>query len=494
MNQEKSEIRPNIEEFSRAAAEFNIIPLSREFRADFETPLSIFLKCRGEFLLESIERGEHVGRYSFIACGKKCRMTLRGRSLEIRHKNSTPGKNLDLETDNPLLEIREYFKQLRSPEYEHLPPFFGGAIGFLGYEAVQYFEKIKAEPQQDDLPDGLLVIPELLLVYDSVRRSICIIALADGGEDAHVEYEKACRLIEKYEKMLAAPLPRGNTPGKAKIKEMKAAVNREEFKQGVARCLDYIRAGEIIQVVLSQSFSTPLEADPFSVYQALRAENPSPYLFYLDFGSFILVGSSPEIMVKAQGKDLITKPIAGTRPRGATISEDSSLARELLADTKERAEHIMLVDLARNDLGRVAVPGSIEVVDFMSIERYSHVMHLVSTVKGELAPDRDVFDLIRAVFPAGTLSGAPKVRAMEIIGEIEGRRRGPYGGMVFYLGLNGSFDSCITIRTILVKDGQAFIQAGAGIVESSDPEREYQETLQKARALFQAINTAHGGQ
>ena len=493
MNTEKSATRPTAEDFFSAAANFSIIPVSREIRADFETPLSIFLKCRGDFLLESIERGEHVGRYSFIACGKKSEISLKGARVIIRKKNGGLETILDREADNPLLEIREYFKGLRCPEYEYLPPFFGGAIGFLGYEAVQYFEKIPVVAPADHLPDGLMVIPEVLLVYDSVKRSICIIALAESRPDPESEYREACRLIEEYTRLLDSPLPGREAPGVQKIPVMKAETSKEEFMRGVTKCREYIRAGEIIQAVISQSFSTRLEVEPFAVYQALRAGNPSPYLFYLDFNEFSLIGSSPELLVKLQGRDLLTKPIAGTRPRGTTISEDNNLARELLADTKEKAEHIMLVDLARNDLGRVSTPGSVDVVDYMNIERYSHVMHIVSTVKGELAPDHDVFDLVAAVFPAGTLSGAPKIRAMEIISEIEGRRRGPYGGMVFYLGFNGNFDSCITIRTIVVKEGQAWIQAGAGIVEASDPEREYSETLHKAEALFQAISSAHGG-
>ncbi|HDP94854.1 MAG TPA: anthranilate synthase component I family protein [Candidatus Aminicenantes bacterium] len=491
MTIESKTILPSEAEFRKAAKSYNIVPVSREIRADFETPLSIFLKCRGDFLLESIERGEHVGRYSFVACGKKSEIELRGRRITIREKNSSPTTILERETTNPLEDIRAYLGSLSCLEYEHLPPFFGGVIGFLGYEAAAYFEKIPIAKIGHDFPDGLLVIPEVLLVYDSVKRSVCIIVLADGLPEKKCAYRNACRVIMEYEKLLAAPMPNPQQKIIGEKPLMKAESGKEKFIGGVETCRELIRKGEIIQVVLSQGFSARVEGDPFPIYQALRAGNPSPYLFYLDFGCLILIGSSPEMLVKVEGREVLTKPIAGTRPRGKTISDDNELARELLDDPKERAEHLMLVDLARNDLGRVAVAGSIEVVDFMSVERYSHVMHLVSTVRAELEADRDVFDLITAAFPAGTLSGAPKIRAMEIISEIEGRQRGPYGGMVFYLGFNGNLDSCITIRTIVIKDQQAMIRAGAGIVLASDPGHEYRETLDKAAALFQAIASAH---
>jgi anthranilate synthase component 1 len=483
-------IFPDKVRFMEDAESYTVIPVSKEIKADFETPLSLFLKSGGMFLLESIERGEHVGRYSFIACGIKSEITIRDRRIVIREKNGGLKTVADVSLPNPLEELRRYFGRLKSPIYEHLPPYFGGALGYFGYETVQYFEKIPTAVNDSPVPDALLIVPETLLVYDSVKRSTFIIAPVYPQDDPAREYEEAAARIAAVENLLsrpiAVPVPKNN--GKKPV--LRPEMSPEKFKEGVEACQRRIREGDIYQAVLSQRFAVDLDVDPFSVYQALRMINPSPYLFYLDFGEFALLGSSPEVMVRKQGRELLVKPLAGTRPRGATVAEDDRLARELLADPKEKAEHIMLVDLARNDLGRVAEPGSVDVVDYMSVERYSHVMHIVSSVKAELAAPYDIFDVIRAVFPAGTLSGAPKIRAIEIIAELEGTRRGPYGGLVCYLGFNGNFDSCITIRTILMKGKEAFIQAGAGIVADSVPENEYRESWAKAQALFQAIERA----
>ena len=483
-------IFPDKNRFLEDAESFTVIPISREIRADFETPLSLFLKSGGMFLLESIERGEHVGRYSFIACGIKSEIVIRDRRIIIRENDGGLKTVADAVLPNPLKELRRYFDRLKAPVYEHLPPFFGGALGYFGYETVRYFEKIPTAEADSPVPDALLIVPETLLVYDSVKRSAFLIAAAYPGKNPEKEYEEAVARIASLEKALSRPIASPRPRGAVKKPVLRPESSREKFLNGVETCKRHIRAGDIYQAVLSQRFAVDLDVDPFAVYQALRMINPSPYLFYLDFGEFTLLGSSPEVMVRKQGRELLVKPLAGTRPRGASVAEDDRLARELLADPKEKAEHIMLVDLARNDLGRVAEPGSVDVVDYMSVERYSHVMHIVSSVKAELAAPHDIFDVVRAVFPAGTLSGAPKIRAMEIIAELEGTRRGPYGGMVCYLGFNGNFDSCITIRTILMKGKEAFIQAGAGIVADSVPENEYRESMNKAQALFQAIERA----
>ena len=489
-------IYPDKAAYLRDAATHTVIPVFAEVRAEFETPLSIYLKSGGMFLLESIERGENVGRYSIIARGRKAVITLRGRRIEIQ-ENGAAIHTAD--SANPLDDVRAYFSRLKAPSYEGLPPFFGGAIGFLGYEVVRYFEDVPVFEGVDSLPDGILVIPEMSLVYDSVRRLLFLVVAAMPGEDPGREYDLAVGLIEDTTRRLAQPLPAGaataaitDSPAASDV-PFESLTPKGEYLAGVAKIKSYIRQGEIIQAVLSQQFRARIGVPPFAIYQSLRAINPSPYLFFLDFGGFSLIGSSPEVMVRVQNREIMTKPIAGTRARGATVAEDGRLARELLADAKEKAEHIMLVDLARNDLGRVARPGTVEVVDYMSVEKYSHVMHIVSTVKAELGEGYDVFDVIGATFPAGTLSGAPKIRAMEIISEIEGRRRGPYGGLVFNLGFNGNFDSCITIRTVLVRDGSAYIQAGAGIVADSVPEKEYEESVNKAQALFEAVRDASRG-
>jgi len=483
-------IYPDRTTYLKDAAAFSVIPVFEVLRAEFETPLSVYLKSRGKFLLESIERGENVGRFSIIACGQKARLTLRGPKIEIRENDRVI---LDSGSDNPMEEVRAYFSKLKSPAYEGLPPFFGGAIGYLGYEAVRYFEKIPVFPDDTGIPDGILVVPEMVLIYDSIKRTLFLVAATMPGSAPGEEYERAVSLIDEMARRLAGPLPAPAAPppvGKISVEPM---TPKDVFLENVEKCKNEIRRGEIIQVVLSHMFKARISVPPFAVYQSLRMVNPSPYLFFLDFDDFSLIGSSPEVMVKVQNREMMTKPIAGTRRRGATIAEDSQLARELLADAKEKAEHLMLVDLARNDLGRVARAGSVEVTDFMTVEKFSHVMHIVSTVKAEMDNGYDVFDVIRATFPAGTLTGAPKIRAMEIISELEKCRRGPYGGMVFYMGFNGNFDSCITIRTIIVRGDTAFIRVGAGIVADSVPENEYAETTNKALALFTALEDASKG-
>jgi anthranilate synthase component 1 len=484
---------PDKKQYFEDAKSFKIIPVYKEVIADFETPLSVFLKVKAKFLLESIERGENVGRYSMVGLGKKCTITLRGSSIEIIENKGQAEARIQKELRNPLEEVRKYLSEWRAPGYEGLPPFYGGAIGYLGYEAVRYFEDIPVSGDREGIPDGLMVIPEALLVYDSVKRSLFIVVSTLPGDNPQEEFEAAVKKIEEISALLSKPLVlREKSERKEKL-IVESNMEKDHFLRCVERCRDYIGQGEIIQVVISQKFSVKTKASPFEIYQKLRMINPSPYLFFLDFDDFCLIGSSPEVMVKIQNKELLIKPIAGTRRRGTSITEDNLLARELLEDPKEKAEHIMLVDLARNDLGRVATPGSVEVDDFMSVEKYSHVMHIVSKVKAELEDKFDVFDVIQATFPAGTLTGAPKIRAMEIIAEMEADKRGPYGGMIFYLGFNGNLDSCITIRTILLKDGIATVQAGAGIVADSIAEKEYEETVNKASALIKAIEAAGQG-
>jgi len=482
---------PSKEQYLAESKSYTIIPVFKEVMADFETPLSIFHKTGAKFLLESIERGENVGRFSIVGLGRKSTISLNGQSVEIvENRASQPVIVFKERLKNPLEAVRKYFSGWKAPAYESLPPFYGGAIGYLGYEAAGYFEDIPVLNDGTGIPDGLMVIPEVLLIYDSVKRSLFVIVTTSPGETPLKEYERALARIEDILTLLSRPLNlKEKRESHAKIL-IKPDRQKEEFLKRVNRCQEYISQGEVIQVVISQKFTARTEASPFEIYQKLRVINPSPYLFFLDFDYFSLIGSSPEVMVKVQNRELLTRPIAGTRKRGASLTEDHQLASSLLADPKERAEHIMLVDLARNDLGRVARPGSVEVNDFMSVEKYSHVMHLVSTVKAELDEKYDVFDVIKATFPAGTLTGAPKIRAMEIISEMEKSKRGPYGGMIFYLGFNGNFDSCITIRTILLKDGLATIQSGAGIVSDSVAEKEYEETINKAAALFKTLEDA----
>lgn len=485
---------PDYQQYLQDARTFRVIPVFATIAADFETPVTIFLKSQAIFLLESVERGENVGRYSIMALDKVMEFVLQGKqltSIQYREQGEKETKKVDME--NPLQYLRDFFKAASVPAYEGLPPFFSGAIGYLGYEAMQYFEKVPIAADREDVPDGWLVIPETLLIYDSLNRSLHVIVTTfpDGRPQEH--YHRAEKRIAEVSRRLTEALHVAAPAAPVQSLAPIPRVSKETYLENVEKAKEYIRDGDVFQVVVSQRFQLPVAISPFAVYRSLRILNPSPYLYYLDFGPFSLVGSSPEVMVRRQENELLVKPIAGTRPRGKNLKEDEALARELLADEKERAEHLMLVDLGRNDLGRVSVPGTVEVSDFMKVDRYSHVMHLVSTIKGELDEQADIFDVIAAVFPAGTLTGAPKIRAMEIIAELEQERRGTYGGMVFYLGFNGSFDSCITIRTILFKDGQAIIQAGAGIVADSQPEMEYQEVLHKAHVLLQAVQLAKDG-
>ncbi len=491
-------IFPDKNRYKKDCEEYNVIPVFSVMKADLETPISLFVKTKGGSLLESIESGGNVGRYSFITIGKKLEIVLRGRHYTIKHyqKEEPMITEESGEMDNPLERVRRLIGEFNTPEYDGLPPFSGGFIGYLGYETVAYFEKVPVHDHgASDVPDGIIISPEVIIVHDILKKDVTIVVTTFPGDDHEKAYHEAVDTIRGYVSMISEPLAPDEfalheVHGEPEVRDRD--LSEDDFIYAVARCKKHIFEGDIIQAVISREFTVDTVAPPFDIYRKLRVLNPSPYLFYLDMTDFHLVGSSPEVMVRVHGDEILLKPIAGTRRRGNNVTEDEKTAAELLRDGKEAAEHLMLVDLGRNDLGRVARPGSVEVTDFRSIERYSHVMHIVSTIKARLKEGCDAFDVIRACFPAGTVTGAPKIRAMEIINTIESHRRGPYGGMVFNLGFNGNLDSCITIRSMILKDGSAVIRSGAGIVAESIEMKEYDETTDKAEALMETIRTTGG--
>lgn len=490
---------PSREEFRARAAEGGLVPVYREILADMETPVSAFKKIGDSpyaFLLESVEGGEQVARFSFLGADPFLVFTSKGRGVAVEEAGAIKIRELR-ENEDPLTVLKELMGRYRWSADESLPRLAGGAVGYIGYDTVRFFEKLPEHTDDDlDLPDCFFVFTDTLLIFDHVRHRIKVLSHALANGDPDQAYDRAISRIEALIGRLRAPAP---APGPEVRKSSPAPlsitsnVSRGQFLQAVLAAKEHIIAGDAIQIVLSQRLSIEVEADPFDIYRALRSLNPSPYMYYLSYGGLKLVGSSPEILVTEERGRVTTRPIAGTRPRGADPSADHALEAELLADVKERAEHIMLVDLGRNDIGRVCRPGSVQVDQLMGIERYSHVMHIVSNVVGELAPGYDQFDVLRACFPAGTVSGAPKIRAMEIIEELEPTRRGPYAGAMGYFSFSGDMDTCITIRTIVIKDGCAHIQVGAGIVADSVPESEFDETMNKARALVRAIELAEGG-
>jgi anthranilate synthase component I len=488
---------PPLEQFLDLARQGNLIPVYREILADMETPVSAFKKIddgQSSFLLESIEGGEKWARYSFLGSGPGKVFRSRGRHYEVLDG----GKPLlSGESDDPLRELKAYLQRYRPVAVPDLPRFFGGAVGYLGYDMVRFIEDLSQKnEQQIGADDCCFLLTENLLIFDNMRQKIkvvCNVYLTEG-EDAPAAYRRAVTAIDALIGQLRQPLPcRAPSSPQAPPAELQANVSHPDFLAAVERCKEYIRSGDIFQVVLSQRFSGPLAADPFDIYRALRTVNPSPYMFFLRFGETLVIGASPEVLVRKEEERVEVRPIAGTRPRGASAELDRLLEVELLADPKERAEHIMLIDLGRNDLGRVCRTGTVEVSELMVIERYSHVMHIVSNVRGLLAPGQDAFDVFRATFPAGTLSGAPKIRAMEIIEELEPCRREIYGGAVGYFSFSGNMDMAIAIRTLVVRKDRIHLQAGAGIVADSDPEAEYQETLNKARGVLKAVHMAQGG-
>ena len=506
-HEQSTTYRPALDEFRELArGPVNLIPVTREFAADLETPVSVYIKLMDEpgasFLLESVEGGEQVGRYSFIGVNPRATLTLRGRTVERQTAGS--GDSLELAGSQDILDmVKDELGRFQHAAIPGLPRFAGGAVGYLGYDVVRFFERLPATAESVlDLPDAIFLLADTLVVFDHARHRLILLAnasLDEAGGDAEAAYVGALRRIDRLAEKLLRPLPAvpsrrwgaagGNGNG------LEANMTRERFEAIVREAKDHIAAGDIFQVVLSQRFSRRTSAHPFAVYRALRMLNPSPYMFYFNFAPLDLqvIGASPEMHVRLEDGVAAVRPIAGTRPRGANVTEDAALAGELLADPKERAEHIMLVDLGRNDIGRVSEYGSVAVRELMVIERYSHVMHIVSHVEGRVRPGLDAYDLIRATFPAGTVSGAPKVRAMEIIEELEGQRRGLYAGAVGYFSYDGSMDTCIAIRTMVMQGDRVSVQAGAGIVADSDPATEYQESVNKASALLVAVARAEAG-
>lgn len=491
------EYHPNLETFRELAGEGNLVPVYRELSADLDTPVSVFLKLKQEaptFLLESVEGGEKLARYSFMGVGHN--LVLKSSQDKAIVYRDGKRQELNLDGRDCLHLIQELLAQRQVVRVPGLPRFFGGAVGYISYDMVRCFEKLpECSSDELGLPECVFVFTDTMIIFDHVKHSMKVVANTYVDGPADVAYQQALSKIDSIVARLASPLSIDSSkssfgPVSPKDKELTSNFTQAEFEAGVRKCKDYISAGDAFQIVLSQRLQRKTTAQPFAIYRALRMLNPSPYLFYLDLGDFQLIGSSPEMLVKAEDGLAETCPIAGTRPRGATEQEDQALAEELLNDPKERAEHSMLVDLARNDMGRVCEFGTVRVPVSMTVEKYSHVMHIVSTVEGRLRENETAFSLLRAAFPAGTLTGAPKIRAMEIITELEDLKRGPYGGAVGYFSFDGNMDTCITIRTIVMKGNTAYLQAGAGIVYDSDPTLEYHETLNKLKALEAAIETA----
>ncbi len=488
---------PNYENFEKLAGKGNLIPLYREILADVETPVSVFMKLRDSayaFLLESVEGGEKWGRYTFLGADPRLIFRVSGPEVVIEEEGITSRHE---HNGDPLGFLKEILQRYSPVSVEGLPRFYGGAVGFLGYEMVNYFERLPASAENDlHTDEAVFLVTDTLILFDRVRHTIKVVACVhiNGEQSLEMLYSEAIRKIDAMVDLLQTPsLPTARSYPAGASADFTSNMTPEAFRNSVERAKEYIRAGDVIQVVLSQRFSGEVHPDPIDLYRALRYTNPSPYLFFLKMEDMALIGSSPEVMVRLEEGMVELKPIAGTRPRGKTEQEDRRLADELLEDPKERAEHVMLVDLGRNDLGRIARTGSVQLTQLMVIERYSHVMHIVSSIQAQLDQGLDAFDVLKAVFPAGTLTGAPKIRAMEIIDELEPVRRGPYGGAVGYFSFSGNMDLCITIRTILLKGGKMYIQAGAGIVADSDPQAEYQETVNKAAGMRQAVELALSG-
>jgi len=490
-------ITPPFEKFVECSKQGNIIPVYKAVTADLLTPVLAYLKIQTEnphaFLLESIEGGEKIARYSFLGCNPYLTISSRGDTVEIvraGERMQRKGQLLDV-----MRKITERYRPVTLPG---LPPFIGGAVGYVSYDAVRWVETIPQSGEDDlKLEDAMMMYFSTILAFDHARQQILIISNAFIEESApqlEVKYQKAVAEIEALEALLNQPAA---IPPFGKVAEgserIQSNFSKADYLAAVDKAKEHIKAGDIFQAVLSQRFTAEVTCDPFNVYRALRIVNPSPYMFFLKLGESSVIGSSPEMLVRIINGKAYYRPIAGTRPRGANEDEDALLAEELKADEKEKAEHIMLVDLGRNDLGRVCEFGSVEVLDLMLIEKYSHVMHLVSSLRGDLRKNLDRFDALMACFPAGTVTGAPKVRAMEIIDALEPTRRGVYAGAILYLDFSGNLDSCIAIRTLVVKGGKAYIQAGGGIVADSVPEKEFQETINKSRALVKAVEMAERG-
>ena len=492
--------KPSLEEFKQKAKLGNLVPVYKEILADLDTPVSAYLKISGgeySFLLESVEGGEKWARYCFLGCDPSVVVSTKGRTMTLMENGKSEQR--EIESGSPLSAVKEVLSRYQPVPEAGLPRFSGGAVGFISYDMVRFFEDLPEETLDDlDVPDSQFVITDTMLVFDNVSQTIKIVSNAFiEGDDLESVYKNTIKKITSLEEKLKAPLAiEANTDS---VENSESSLNfgsnieEEKFKQAVSRIKEYILEGDAIQVVLSQRLKFSIKCDPFDIYRALRTINPSPYMYYLKFGDLQVVGSSPEVLVRLEDKKVEVRPIAGTRKRGQNEEEDRALEQDLLKDEKELAEHIMLVDLGRNDLGRVSEISTVEVNERFTIERYSHVMHIVSNVKGILKKGLDCFDVLKASFPAGTLSGAPKIRAMEIIDELEPTRRGLYGGAVGYISFNGNMDTAIAIRTLLVKDKNAYLGVGAGVVADSVPENEIEETMNKGRALLKAIEMAEKG-
>ncbi len=490
--------RPSREEFAALARDHAVVPVWREVLADLLTPLAVYDRLRRDsgptFLLESVERGERWGRYSFIGLHPFSRLDARKGEVTVTGALPEPVRGAAGSGD-PLATLEALVEALRTPQLPGLPPLFAGAVGYIGYDAVRWIERIPGTGNDDlGMDDVRLMLPGQVIAFDHLRQRLAVVTnvLISAEKDVGAQYDGAIAASEGIVGRLAAPLDaRPLPPPRAvAVDDAEANMPRQTFLDAVETAREHIHAGEAFQIVPSQRFSLRTQADPLSVYRVLRVINPSPYMYVFDWGDLRIVGSSPEALVTVRGARAEIWPIAGSRPRGSTEAEDAELEAALLADAKERAEHVMLVDLARNDLGRACEIGSISVDDFMSVVRYSHIMHIVSRVSGTVRPGMGPVDVVRATFPAGTLSGAPKVRAMEIIDDLEPTRRGLYGGGIGYIDFAGNLDLCIAIRTVLLRDGWAHVQAGAGIVADSVPEREYEETQNKAMALLAAVRAA----
>jgi anthranilate synthase component 1 len=488
-------IQPSFKDFCQLAKRGNLIPIYQELLMDLETPLSFFKRLERDrygFILESVEGSERWARYSFLGTRPQRVFKARGNQVELTDN----GKTRKWQTDTPLKALQELLKDYRPVSVPGVPPFFGGALGYVSYDAVEQFHGIindKKDPL--GMPEIFFLFVQTLIAFDNLKHTIKVIDNVQLDADTNLRraYDTAVKrihqVISTLQKKPRGIEPRDLSPASG-TRRFRSNLSPQAFHKAVSRAKEYIKAGDIIQTVLCQRLETETDSDPFEIYRALRYVNPSPYMYYLELDDLRVIGSSPETMVRLTGQTIELRPIAGTRRRGATPEEERDLEADLLADPKERAEHIMLVDLGRNDVGRVSAIGSVEVNELMAIERYSHVIHIVSNVRGELAPEKTPFDLFVSAFPAGTVSGAPKIRAMQIIAELEPQKRSLYAGAIGYFGYNGNLDTCIVIRTIIMKGKKVFINAGAGIVADSDPALEYQETLNKARAMLRAVELA----
>ncbi|MFP4027853.1 MAG: anthranilate synthase component I [Candidatus Brocadiia bacterium] len=491
----KPQYCPGLSEFKEKSQQGNVIPVYRQLMADTLTPVSAFQKMADgdyAFLLESASGPEKIGRYCFLGSSPFALFKAQGNTVEI-----CEGDDVEtIQTDNPFPVFRDYLSRFQLAPVEGLPRFSCGAVGFMAYDVVRFVEELPDCPPDDrDIPDIYYMFFDEILIFDYLNKTIKVVcSVRTDGEKPETAYHDACARIDRLISRLRTPVSNLSddiTPQGEITIPFESNFEKQDYLEGVEKCKEYIRAGDIFQVVPSQRLGVQTSASPLDIYRALRVINPSPYMFLLKMDDLHLVGSSPEVMVRVENRTATVRPIAGTRPRGQSEEKDQELAEELLSDPKERAEHVMLVDLGRNDLGRVCQYGTVRADEIMVIERYSHVMHIVSNVTGELTDDNDALDALMACIPAGTLTGAPKVRAMEIIDELEPTKRGPYGGAVGYFDFSGNMDTCITIRTVVLQGRDAYVQAGGGIVADSVPEREFEETLNKAKALLRAIEVAH---